>query len=247
MKDLKLKTFDFLNELNIISLKILKIGNMLSKFVKNFLIYKIASEIHIEDNIYQTEIKKFYLENNIINKNDLEKILKIKAISKEELHYQITLPLKILKFANQNFQKELETFFLERKDFLDEYTFNIIRVKKKELAYELYFKLDSEESDFKNLSESFSYYSEFYPKGIFGPKNLQGVNPIITKKLIIALPGELIEPFQVDEWWIILKLIKKKNAKLDKPTSKMLLLEIFNKFINNLAENFTEDYFNTKK
>ena len=38
MKDLKLKTFDFLNELNINSLKILKIGNMLSKFVKNFLI-----------------------------------------------------------------------------------------------------------------------------------------------------------------------------------------------------------------
>ena len=70
---------------------------------------------------------------------------------------------------------------------------------------------------------------------------------IITKKLIIALPGELIEPFQVDEWWIILKLIKKKNAKLDKPTSKMLLLEIFNKFINNLTENITDDYLNTKK
>jgi len=75
MKDLKLKTFDFLNELNINSLKILKLGNMLSNFVKNFLIYKIASEIIIEDNIYQTEIKKFYLENNIINKNDLEKIV----------------------------------------------------------------------------------------------------------------------------------------------------------------------------
>ena len=218
---------------------------MLSNFVKNFLIYKITTEILIEDNTYQTEIKKFYLENNIINKNDLDKILKIRAISQEELNYQITLPLKILKFANQNFQAELKTSFLERKDLLDEYTFNIIRVKNKELAYELYFKLDSEESDFTNLSESFSYYSEFYPKGIFGPKNLQGINPIILKQLIIALPGELIEPFQVDEWWIILKLINKKNAKLDEPTSKMLLLEIFNKFINNLVKNFTDDYLKT--
>ena len=114
MKDLKLKTFDFLDEVNTNSLKILKLGNMFPNFVKNFLIFKIASEIFIEENIYETEIKKFYKEKNIINKNDLDKILKIKAISQEELHYQITLPLKILKFASQNLQKELKTFFLER-------------------------------------------------------------------------------------------------------------------------------------
>ena len=59
MKDLKLKSFEFLNEVNTNSLKILKLGNMLPNFVKNFLIYKIASEMPIEENIYQTEIKKF--------------------------------------------------------------------------------------------------------------------------------------------------------------------------------------------
>ena len=106
----------------------------------------------------------------------------------------------------------------------------------------MYFRIDSEESDFIKLSEIYSYYSELYPKGLFGPKNLQGINPLIVNKLIIASPNELIEPFQVDEWWIILKLINKKIAKLDKSTKKMLLIEIFNKFINNLVENFTNDY-----
>ena len=181
-----------------------------------------------------------------MNQNDLKNILKIRRISEEELNYQITLPLKISKFANQNFQEELKTYFLERKDFLDEYTFNIIRVKNKDLAYELYFRLDSEESDFVNLSESFSYYSELYPKGLFGPKNLQGMNPIIINKLIITSPGELIQPFQVDEWWIILKLLKKKKAKLDNPTKKLLLQEIFNKFVNKLVNNFIEDYLKMK-
>ena len=148
MDDLKLKTFNFLDEINNNSLKILRLGNMLPNLVKSFLIYEIVREISIEHNLYETEIKNFYLKNKILNKNDLLNILKIKGISEEEFHYQITLPLKILKFANQNFQEELKTFFLERKDLLDEYTFNIIRVKKKELAYELYFRLDSEESDF---------------------------------------------------------------------------------------------------
>ena len=95
MYDLKLKTFNFLDEINTNSLKILRLGNMLPNLVKSFLIYEIVSEISIEQNIYETEIKNFYLKNKILNKNDLVNILKIKGISEEELHYQITLPLKI--------------------------------------------------------------------------------------------------------------------------------------------------------
>ena len=242
MKNLEQEIFQFLDHINKDTLKIIKLGNMLPKLIRNFLIDKIISEIFLEQNIYDKEIKKFYLKNNILNKKDLDKICKIKGITEEELNYQITLPLKVSKFAEQNFQNEIESYFLERKDFLDEYTFNIIRLKNKDLAYELYFRIDSEESDFIKLSETYSYYSELYPKGLFGPKNLQGINPLIVNKLIIASPNELIEPFQVDEWWIILKLINKKIAKLDKSTKKMLLIEIFNKFINNLVENFTNDY-----
>jgi len=242
MKNLEQKTIQFLDEINKDTFKILKIGNILPNLIRNFLIYKIASEISLEKKIYEIEIKKFYLKNNILNYEDLESFLRIKGISEKELHYQITLPLKISKFSKQNFREEIKSYFLERKDYLDEYTFNIIRVKNKDLAYELYFRIDSEESDFIDLSESFSYYSDLYPKGLFGPKNLQGINPKIANKLIIASVGELILPFQVDEWWILLKLIGKKNAKFDEHTSNMLLKEIFNKFINNLVANFTADY-----
>ena len=72
------------------------------------------------------------------------------------------------------------------------------------------------------------------------------MNPIIINRLIITSPGELIQPFQVDEWWIILKLLKKKKAKLDNPTKKLLLQEIFNKFVNRLVNNFIEDYLKMK-
>jgi len=246
MKNIELKIIQFLDEINKDTLKIVKLGNMLPNLIRNFLIYKIISEISLEKNISEKEIKTFYLKNNIFSKKDLDNILKNKGLSEEELHYQITLPLKISKFAKQNFKNQIETYFLERKDFLDEYTFNIIRLKNKDLAYELYFRIDSGESDFTKLSESYSFYSELYPKGLFGPKNLQGINPLIVNKLIISSPGELIEPFQVDEWWIILKLINKKKAKLDESTSNMLLLEIFNKFINSSVKNFTDNYLKTK-
>ena len=245
MQNLELNIIQFLDEINKDTLKIIKLGNMLPNLIRNFLIDKITSDISLEQDIYDNEIKKFYFKNDILNKKDLNNILKTKGISEEELHYQITLPLKVSKYAQQNFENQIESYFLERKDFLDEYTFNIIRLRNKDLSYELYFKIESEESDFIKLSEKYSYYSELYPKGIFGPKNLQGMNPLIVNKLIIASPGELIEPFQVDKWWIILKLINKKEAKLDKSTSNILLMEIFNKFINNLVKNFINDYLKT--
>ena len=245
MQNLELNIIQFLDEINKDTLKIIKLGNMLPNLIRNFLIVKITSDISLEQDIYDNEIKKFYFKNDILNKKDLDNILKTKGISEEELHYQITLPLKVSKYAQQNFENQIESYFLERKDFLDEYTFNIIRLRNKDLSYELYFKIESEESDFIKLSEKYSYYSELYPKGIFGPKNLQGMNPLIVNKLIIASPGELIEPFQVDKWWIILKLINKKEAKLDKSTSNILLIEIFNKFINNLVKNFINDYLKT--
>ena len=246
MKDLDSKIKILLDEINSDTLKILKYGNMLPNFIKNFLVYEIASITTLEKNVLENEIKKFNLKNNILNKKDFDNILKVKGITEEELHYQITLPLKVLQFAKQNFQNEIESYFLERKDFLDEYTFNIIRLKNKDLASELYFRIDSEESDFIKLSEEYSFYSELYPKGLFGPKNLQGINSIIVNKLIISSPGELIQPFQIDDWWLIIKLLEKKEAKLDESTVNMLLIEIFNKFINNLVKNFTNEYLKTR-
>ena len=89
MKNLELKTIQFLDEINKDTLKIIKLGNMLPNLIRNFLIDKIVSDISLEQNIYETEIKNFYSKNNILNKKDLDNILKIKGNTEEELHYQI--------------------------------------------------------------------------------------------------------------------------------------------------------------
>lgn len=243
MDDLKPKVILFIKSLDPHTLKIIKTGDMLPSLIRNFLISEILKDISIEKNIYDNEINNFYLKNKLNKKYNLNKILKAKGINQEELNYQIILNLKINKFAEENFKKELKDYFLTQKEFLDEYTFNIIRVNDSSLANELYFKIDSEESDFNRLSQSHSFYSSLYPKGVFGPKNLKGFNPIIRNKLINATVGNLMQPFQVDNWWLIIKLIEKKDAKLETITSKMLLKEIFDKFINKLLKSFIEDSF----
>ena len=51
MKELEKKTTEFLDEINKDTFKILKIGNILPNLIRNFLIYKIVSEISLEKNI----------------------------------------------------------------------------------------------------------------------------------------------------------------------------------------------------
>ena len=242
MKNLELKIIKFLDAINYDTLKILKFGNMLPNIIKNFLVYEIASMVNLEQKVLEKEIKNFYLKNNINNSESLSKILKSKGMVLEELHYQICLPSKIYKFAEENFKNQLNEYFIKKKEFLDEFTFNIIRVKKGDLAHELYFQIDSGESDFLKLSQRYSFYSPLYPKGVFGPRNLDGVNPIIMKKLLNSSIGNLIMPFQVDEWWVIIKLLEKKQAKLDKETTKMLLMELFDNFVKKVTQNFIENH-----
>ena len=45
------------------------------------------------------------------NNKNLRDILKAKKMLKEELHFQITLPSKVYKFAKENFKNELNNYF----------------------------------------------------------------------------------------------------------------------------------------
>ena len=56
--------------------------------------------------------------------------------------------------------------------------------------------------------------------------------------------GELLQPFQADDWWIIIKLIEKKEAKLDYLMKKNLFLEMFDEFVNKITKEILKDYAN---
>ena len=139
--------------------------------------------------------------------------------------------------------KQKITFF-KKKEELDTYIFNIIRLKNKDLAHELFFRLEEGESNFATLAKKYAIYSDLYPEGIYGPVNIKGFHPIIRENLINSSEGELIQPFQADDWWIIIKLIEKKEAKLNYLMKKNLFLEMFDIFVNKITSEILEDYAN---
>ena len=80
-----------------------------------------------------------------------------------------------------------------------------------------------------------------------GPKNLVGTHPKIKEKLINYEIGNLIKPFQIVKWWLIIKLLDRKQAKLDKKTSKIMALELFDIFVQDKVSELIKNYFKNPK
>ena len=212
-------------------INLLKKSNLLRTLIKNSLINKLIKDISLTRTEVNDEISNFYDKNSINDSNNLNKYLEFYGITKEDLRHQILLPLKILKFSKNMFQNKVDAYFLKRKESLDKYTYNILRLDNPDLASELYFQLQEKESNFARLSFEYSIDSNIFPNGVAGPTSLSGTHPKIVEILKTATPGVLTEPFKVERWWLIICLIEKTQATLDFQNSKLMLLELFDKYI----------------
>ena len=162
----------------------------------------------------------------------MNEFLLFNGINEKDLDYQLSLPLKIKKLSKNVLEVKIENHFLKRKDELDLYKYNAIRVKDSDLAHEIYFQLENGESNFFELSRKYSLDKKIFPEGIVGPKNSVGLHPVIREKLRNYDIGNLIKPFQIDNWWLIIKLLEKKESSLDQNTSKQMALELCEIFVH---------------
>ena len=231
MDNEQLKSEQILKEVDKEVINLLKKSNLLRPLIKHFLINNLISDINLTKKEVNDEISNFYDKNSINDNNNLNKYLKFYGITEEDLRYQILIPLKIFKFAKNMFEDKVDAYFLKRKESLDKYTYNILRLDNPDLASELYFQLQEKESDFANLSLQHSIDSNIFPNGVAGPTSLIGTHPKIVEILKTLTPGVLTEPFKVERWWLIISLIERNQATLDFQNSKLMLSELFDKYI----------------
>ena len=231
MDNAQLKSKDILKDVDKEVINLLKKSNLIRPLIKSFLINNLIKDISLSKKEVNDEISNFYDKNSINDNNILNKYLEFYGITEEDLRHQILLPLKILKFAKNIFQNKVDAHFLKRKESLDKYTYNVLRLDNPDLAYELYFQLQEKESDFAKLSFEHSIDSNIFPNGVAGPTSLSGTHPKIVEILTTLTPGVLTEPFKVERWWLIISLIERNQATLDFQNSKLMLLELFDKYI----------------
>ena len=212
---------------------------LLNQFLKNFIINIICSKVDLKVNFDEMN-QDFCRKNNIVDEKNLLNFLNLKGMTLEDHKKNLENSEKIRSIALQEFSKNAETEFINSKTILDQYTYSLITVKESDLAYELYLQLDSQEAEFSALAKKYSSEGNTNKMGIIGPQSLGQVHPLLKEKLLTAKKGELLNPFQIDRWWTIVRLEERVEAKLDDFVRQKIALSLFDKWVSILTVNLSK-------
>ncbi|WAL61009.1 peptidylprolyl isomerase [Thermocoleostomius sinensis] len=133
--------------------------------------------------------------------------------------------LKIHLFKQQQWGNQLETYFVERQRSLMQVVYSLIRTPDRDIAYELYFRLQANEQSFANLAAQYSQGPEAETGGLVGPVELGTYHPDFAQLLANCPLGVVSPPLQLDDRFVVLRVEARIPAQLDATVQQRLLDE----------------------
>jgi parvulin-like peptidyl-prolyl isomerase len=176
--------------------------------------------------------RQFQKQHGITDPAAVEKFLAFHGLQPADLEWQIELPLKIRRHCRERFHHKAEARFLSRKNQLDRVVYSLLRVKDGLLARELYLRIGAGETNFADLAAQFAEGPERSTKGIIGPVPLTQAHPVLAEKLRTSSPGVLMEPFPLEQWWLVVRLERYAPAHFDETMAQKMANELFEEWVN---------------
>ena len=214
-------------------------SNLIGSYLRDLILKDDLSKITVDPNESNEAFKSFLMKNNLNDINDLDDFRKRKDWSQERMENIILRPLKIKSLAENKFSDKAHDHFLKRKNDLDMIVYSIIRMKEKQLALELFLRIDSEEEDFHSLAKKYSEGTEKLTKGIIGPIYTNQANQGLMNKLKSSKSCELIEPFQLDKWWILMRLETLVQVEYTSTIKLQMCAELLDEYLSDEIEKCT--------
>ena len=147
-----------------------------------------------------------------------------------------TIDFNILKWSYSQWEHRLESLYLGQKDRLDNIRFKMIRVKNRELAFELFLRLKSGSNSFDELSIRYGEGPEKRNGGQCQPQSVDSMPETLKKLILRANPGDFIKPFSFGKHYAVVQFDHWEPAVLDSKTKNKLMSLEFSKWSSSLVE-----------
>ena len=205
--------------------------NLLKPWVRAEITAAAAQSIALPEQecveLWRTYLQKKNIEDDVALAKHLQEI----GLTADDLHWQLELPKRVRQYSQKHFQHKAEARFLMRKEQLDRVVYSLLRVKDAFLARELYLRIAGGEANFADLAAQYSQGPEAKTKGIIGPMPMRQAHIALSERLRTTQPGELLEPFKIEEWWLVARLERYEAARFDEGTAKQMTSELFEEWI----------------
>jgi hypothetical protein len=188
---------------------------------------EIVSVIELPTALEKQLIRRYIEQQGVNSDEELANWLKQKRLAFEDLRYFATKGQRLQQWLRRRYREEAELRFLERKLDLDQVVYSVLRVKEQGLAEELHQRIREQEADFSDLAEGFSLGPERNSRGQIGPVALTAGSAELAAKLRVSRPGQLWQPFRLEDQWWVLRFERLIPAQLDARTRDRMIEELF--------------------
>jgi parvulin-like peptidyl-prolyl isomerase len=201
--------------------------NLLRKLVECQVVAEAVGEEPLDAAEKEQARQQFLRSNGISGNEALDHFLVVNGLTPPDLESLIEMPVRIHHHCLEHFHHKAEARFLSRKNQLDRVVYSLLRIKDGMLARELYLRIAAGEANFADLAAHYTEGPEKSTNGIVGPVPLTRAHPLLAERLRTATPGVLQEPFQVTEWWLVVRLENYFPATFDAAMAQQMASELF--------------------
>lgn len=204
---------------------------LLKPFIERQVIAKCVASVAINEEESGAFIGQFCKRHQLEDVESLDNWLGEQALTREDLAWQLSLPTRIERYARQQFGAKAESRFLQRKTQLDQVVYSLLRVKDGGLARELFLRIQNGEATFADLAARYAEGPEQSTHGIVGPVPLTQAHPVLAEKLRTNPVGSLIQPFSIEQWWLVVRPERLQAACFDEPMALQMSRELFEEWV----------------
>jgi parvulin-like peptidyl-prolyl isomerase len=139
--------------------------------------------------------------------------------------------IKLDRFKQITFDSQISSYFLQRKSQLDRVIYSILQVNNFHLAQELFFRIQDGEATFAELAPQYSSGQETQTGGLVGPQELSIPHPVLAQKLLLLRSGQLADPIQIANCFVVIRLEQYLPAQLDAAMRQRLADELYEQWM----------------
>ena len=213
---------------------LLRRHNLLMPLLQGLVAEEATEEVVIEPAEHDQLLQAWYGQQS--REEALEVVRRRLGWDEAAVDWQVQRPEKLKRLAKQQFTHKAEARFLKRKGQLDQVVYSLVRLKEPALARELYLQLSAGEASFAELAEKYSDGPERLTKGVVGPKPIAAAHPQLAERLRTGRDGEVIPPFELAGWWLIVRRDQFEPAVFNEAVEAQMAQELLQEWVQEEAE-----------
>ena len=148
----------------------------------------------------------------------------LRGLENEQLTTYLSRSWRWRRWVETSFEPKLESIYLLRQDAYTTYVLSILQLENQGIAEELYLRILDDAVSFESLARRYSIGREASSGGVLGPVLAANLRPALLGVVQTMQPGDLMNPFLMDDQWVIVRLEERRTPLMD-DTMRRLLLE----------------------